>query len=249
MQGPAYKGNLFYDGETQFSKEQWHVSYAKSPTIGATSPLVGKWIGFKFVVYNIVTNDGKHAVKLENWIDANADGKNWKKLYEGGDSGKWGRSGAECEVKADQIITWGGPIATFRWDFARDVDFRNLRCKRNYGDNVTQDIHYFTGSSTSSNVPKFGHSNESSSAGQGERTLQSGTLGNKFANSNLVNRSFAINHVPSHDHNNRNNKTSGELYDQQRVSSGTNVFVLWVQGDEDNTDLYLKISRMGSCIW
>ena len=32
---------------------------------GATSPLVGKWIGFKFVVYNIVTNDGKHAVKLE----------------------------------------------------------------------------------------------------------------------------------------------------------------------------------------
>ena len=244
-QGSAYKGNLFYDGETQFSKEQWHVSYAKSPTIAATSPLVGKWIGFKFVVYNIVTNDGKPAVKLENWIDANADGKNWEKVYEGGDSGKWGRSGAECEVKADQIITWGGPIATFRWDFARDVDFRNLSVREITGDNVTQDIHYFTGSSTSSNVPKFGHSNESSSAGQGESTLQSGTLGNKFANSNLVNRSFAINHVPSHDHNNRNNETSGEFYDQQRVSSGTNVFVLWVQGDEDNTDLYLKISRDG----
>ena len=76
-QGSAYKGNLFYHGETQFSKEQWHVSYAKSPTIAATSPLSGKWIGFKFVVYNFVTNDGKPAVKLENWIDANADGKNW----------------------------------------------------------------------------------------------------------------------------------------------------------------------------
>ena len=46
-------------------------------------------------------------------------------------------------------------------------------------------------------------------------------------------------------HNNRNNETSGEFYDQQQVSSGTNVFVLWVQGDEDNTDLYLKISRDG----
>ena len=78
-QGSAYKGNLFYHGETQFSKEQWHVSYAKSPTIKATNPLSGKWIGFKFVVYNFVTDTGKPAVKLENWIDANADGKNWVK--------------------------------------------------------------------------------------------------------------------------------------------------------------------------
>ena len=244
-QGSSYKGNLFYHGETQFSKEQWHVSYAKSPTIAATSPLSGKWIGFKFVVYNFVTNDGKPAVKLENWIDANADGKNWQKVYEGGDSGKWGRSGAECQVKADQIITWGGPIASFRWDFARDVDFRNLSVREITGDNVTQGIHYFTGSSTSSNVPKFGHSNESSTAGQGENTLLSGALGNKFADSNLVNRSFALNHPPSPNSNNQNNEASGESYDQQQVSSGNNVYVLWVQGDEDNTDLYLKISRDG----
>jgi hypothetical protein len=27
----------------------------------------------------------------------------------------------ECSVKKDQIITWGGPIATFRWDDATDV--------------------------------------------------------------------------------------------------------------------------------
>ena len=26
--------------------------------------------------------------------------------------------------KRDQIITWGGPIATFRWDNAKDVDFK-----------------------------------------------------------------------------------------------------------------------------
>jgi hypothetical protein len=244
-QGSSYKGNLFYHGETQFSKEQWHVSYAKSPTIAATSLLSGKWIGFKFVVYNFMTNDGKPAVKLENWIDANADGKNWEKVYEGGDSGKWGRSGAECQVKADQIITWGGPIASFRWDFARDVDFRNLSVREITGDNVTQGIHYFTGSSTSSNVPKLGHSNESSTAGQDENTLPAGALGNKFADSNLVNRSFALNLSPSPNSNNPNNEASGESFDQQQVSSGTNVYVLWVQGDEDNTDLYLKVSRDG----
>ena len=136
-QGSAYKGNLFYHGETQFSKEQWHVSYAKSPTINATNPLSGKWIGFKFVMYNFVTDNGKPAVKLENWIDPNADGKNWVKVYEGGDAGKWGRSGAECQVKADQILTWGGPIATFRWDFAQDVDFRNLSVREITGDNGT----------------------------------------------------------------------------------------------------------------
>ena len=28
--------------------------------------------------------------------------------------------------KKDQIITWGDPIATFRWDDARDVDFKFL---------------------------------------------------------------------------------------------------------------------------
>jgi hypothetical protein len=26
----------------------------------------------------------------------------------------------------DQLITWGSPVATFRWDHTADVDFRNL---------------------------------------------------------------------------------------------------------------------------
>ena len=29
-------------------------------------------------------------------------------------------------VKKNQIISWGGPIATFRWDYADDVDFKNF---------------------------------------------------------------------------------------------------------------------------
>ena len=42
------------------------------------------------------------------------------------DSGDWGKEGKECNGKKDQIITWGGPIATFRWDGATDVDFKFL---------------------------------------------------------------------------------------------------------------------------
>ena len=245
-QGSAYKGNLFYHGETQFSKEQWHVSYAKSPTIKATNSLSGKWIGFKFVVYNFVTDTGKPAVKLENWIDANADGKNWVRVYEGGDAGKWGRSGEECQVKADQILTWGGPIATFRWDFAQDVDFRDLSVREITGDNETTGaINYFTGTSTSSNVPKLGNSITSTAGVAGENLLLSGYVGNKFASDNLVNRSLAIDIPSSPNSNNGDNKANGESYERQQVSSGTDVYVIWVQGDEDNTDLYLKISRDG----
>lgn len=63
---------------------------------------------------------------MENWVDQNNDG-NWVKVFETVDAGGWGSEGtAGCGGQADQIITWGGPIATFRWDSATDVDFKNL---------------------------------------------------------------------------------------------------------------------------
>jgi hypothetical protein len=42
------------------------------------------------------------------------------------DNGGWGSEGSECGGKPDQILTWGGPVATFRWDGATDVDIRNF---------------------------------------------------------------------------------------------------------------------------
>lgn len=62
---------------------------------------------------------------MENWVDQNNDG-NWVKVFETVDAGGWGREGIGCGGQADQIITQGGPIATFRWDSATDVDFKNL---------------------------------------------------------------------------------------------------------------------------
>ncbi len=123
-EGTGYKGGLYYSGKTRFAKEQWHVSYAFSPTIPAVSSIEDRWVGFKYVVYN-VQEDGRTVVKMENWIDNNNDG-NWVKIYDYKDSGGWGSDATRCGGDPDQIITWGGPIATFRWDSATSVDIKNL---------------------------------------------------------------------------------------------------------------------------
>jgi hypothetical protein len=128
-EGTAYKGNLYYSGNSDFGKEQWHENgFVSTDTkINVTSLLKGKWIGFKFVIYNLPPiKNGTMSVKLENWINENADGKTWKKVDDKIDNGGWGKDGGRCGGRPDQIITWGGPIVTFRWDGANDVDIRNF---------------------------------------------------------------------------------------------------------------------------
>src|SRR5678815_107913 len=78
----------------------------------------------KVIMYNIVQN-GKTAVKLELWVDK-SNNNNWIKATEKIDKGGWGNNGMECGGKPDQIITWGGPIAAFRWDGATDVDIKKF---------------------------------------------------------------------------------------------------------------------------
>jgi hypothetical protein len=124
-EGTAYKGDLYYSGKTRFAKEQWHSGgYSFTSTKQAMDSLKGKWVGFKFVMYNFV-KDGKTMVKLENWVDK-TNSNNWVKVDERIDSGGWGSEGDTCGGSPDQIISWGGPIATFRWDSATNVDFKNL---------------------------------------------------------------------------------------------------------------------------
>ncbi len=87
------KGNLFYSGDDlRFAKEQWHISYEfteKKKAATVSSLIEGKWIGYKFVVYNIEENDDndgknnndgkKTVVKTENWLDMDNTGKDWVK--------------------------------------------------------------------------------------------------------------------------------------------------------------------------
>ncbi|HYX49766.1 MAG TPA: hypothetical protein VE843_08485, partial [Ktedonobacteraceae bacterium] len=115
---------LWGNGNVRWEKEQWHVHivstpYRPSPAIGAH-----KWIGFKAVMYNIQQN-GKTVVKLEMWEDPNND-NHWVRAYDLTDAGGWGDGGQTCGGSPDQIITWGGPMVLFRWDYATDVDVKNF---------------------------------------------------------------------------------------------------------------------------
>jgi hypothetical protein len=124
-EGVAYKGGLYYNGETRWAKEQWHSGgYVFSEHQKSMGPLNGKWVGFKTIMYNI-QEGGKTVVKLEMWLDKDNNNQ-WTKVNERVDNGGWGNNGGECGGDPDQIITWGGPIATFRWDSASDVDIKNF---------------------------------------------------------------------------------------------------------------------------
>jgi hypothetical protein len=123
-EGTAYKGQLYYSGKTRFAKEQWFVSYVFSPYKQSMGSMNGKWVGFKTAMYNVEKN-GHLAVKLEIWLDKSNDG-NWQKVYDYIDDGGWGNDGQNCGGKPDQIISWGGPLAAFRWDNAEDVDIKDF---------------------------------------------------------------------------------------------------------------------------
>ncbi len=123
-EGSSMKGDVFFSGKVRFAKEQWHVSYVFTSLKTPTGSIEDKWIGIKFIVYNFVENN-KVVVKTELWLDTNNNG-NFVKVDENVDRGGWGTEGTECGGAPDQIISWGGPITTFRWDTATDVDFKNL---------------------------------------------------------------------------------------------------------------------------
>jgi hypothetical protein len=131
--GSDYKLRLHFDGSVTFDKEEWHVHYSEQPK-SAQMPdhkideglgnLTNKWIGLKSVVYNIEQN-GTSYPKLEMWIDQN-NNNTWKKIHEYMDKGGWGSTMSRCGGAPDQLITWGSPVVTFRWDDTANVDFRNL---------------------------------------------------------------------------------------------------------------------------
>ena len=123
-EGSSMKGDVFFSGKVRFAKEQWHVSYVFTNLKTPTGSIEDKWVGIKFIVYNFLENN-KVVVKMELWLDTNNNG-NFIKVDENVDRGSWGTEGVECGGAPDQIISWGGPITTFRWDTATDVDFKNL---------------------------------------------------------------------------------------------------------------------------
>jgi hypothetical protein len=125
-EGSSIKGDLFYNGNVRFAKEQWHVSYVFRPTTTATTDIEDRWVGFKTMMWNTIQSGGRF-MQMELWMDENLDGLQngpWERVYQTSDTGGFGDEGGECGGAPDQIITWGGPIASFRWDGATDVHIK-----------------------------------------------------------------------------------------------------------------------------
>ena len=119
--GSSYKNKIYFNGTSNFNKEQTHPFSWKSPHIKhGFGNLKDHWFRFKTIFYNFPTG----YVKLENWLDP-LDNNNWTKIGQYIDQGGWGKNGTKCGGKSDQIITWGSPMVTFRWDNI-SIDFRNL---------------------------------------------------------------------------------------------------------------------------
>ncbi|MBO9662942.1 hypothetical protein [Dokdonella sp.] len=121
-EGVAYKGDLKFSGRVRFAKEPWHVNYYFRPGDGvpATRSILGRWVGFKTVMYD--TDAGVH---LELWVDGEGDG-HWTQALATDDVGGWGSDEVYCNAPEAIPITWGGPLATFRWDNVRKISFKHL---------------------------------------------------------------------------------------------------------------------------
>lgn len=111
--GCAYKARLirtkggtsnFVPPGVSFTKEIAHDAYTSSRTNPSPAQFLekcgpkGKWIGTKFILYNMTNANGRGRVKLEFWtdedgMDRNGDfvstRQNWRKLGETIDNGGW----------------------------------------------------------------------------------------------------------------------------------------------------------------
>ncbi|HJU79464.1 MAG TPA: hypothetical protein VJ599_07880 [Nitrososphaeraceae archaeon] len=135
-EGTALKGGIDVNGTVSWVKEIWHTGgYTnKRAEAQVTEPIIGRWIGWKVVVYNM-NNDT--AVKMESYLD-NRVNNHWLKVSDLIDNGGWYANepdplfyAANCGKAKDHIIINGGPLAIFRsdnmtWNF-RDLSVREIQ--------------------------------------------------------------------------------------------------------------------------
>jgi hypothetical protein len=132
--GTSMIGLLHADGSIGWKKEIWHTggySDEKSRIKVTSEPVLGRWVGWKVVIYNV---HNETAVKMESYLD-NLNTNYWVKASEIIDDGGWYASSsdeefysANCGRPKDFIITNGGPLVTFRSDNLV-WDFKNLSVK------------------------------------------------------------------------------------------------------------------------
>ncbi|HZA64107.1 MAG TPA: hypothetical protein VE573_14625 [Nitrososphaeraceae archaeon] len=128
--GTSYTGTIDIDGNVRWKKEIWHTGgYTDERAVEkVTDSIIGRWIGWKVIMYNI---DNNSVVKLESYID-DKNNNEWRKVTDLIDDGRWYANSSDeefysvdCGRPKDHIITNGGQIVTFRSD-NMIWDFKNL---------------------------------------------------------------------------------------------------------------------------
>lgn len=136
--GSFYMGELAMDGRFRWVKGQYHLSYESKDWISASSVGLGTnlitrqnptaWFGLKIVMNNEDIGDGQQGVRLWAYVDKQNNNK-WTLITASDilDNGGWGKDGEYCQGNKDQIITWGGPLASFRLEGgASQILFKKL---------------------------------------------------------------------------------------------------------------------------
>ncbi|MFZ0265855.1 MAG: hypothetical protein WAL42_12295, partial [Nitrososphaeraceae archaeon] len=121
-EGTGLIGGIHTDGTVEWKKE---ILFREGYTDGrdkakvVVDPIIGRWIGWKVVMYNTNNNS---AVKMESYID-NKDTNYWVQVTNLTDNGGWSAKSSDekfystnCNKPKDYILTNGGPIVTFRSD-------------------------------------------------------------------------------------------------------------------------------------
>lgn len=124
-EGTSLKGGIAVDGTISWVKEIWHTGgYTdERGKKKVTESILGKWIGWKIVIYNInEKSTNRTIVKMESYVDDKAENK-WVKVAEEVDRGGWEASSsdsvfysANCGRPKDFVITNPDKVAAFRSD-------------------------------------------------------------------------------------------------------------------------------------
>jgi hypothetical protein len=123
----GYYGMLSAEGDAFFKKKTYHHGggYTGRTAVAENviSELQDRWIGMKFIAYEVGNGD----VKLELWVDDGDETNNWKKVTEYIDDGGWETDESHCDRPKDYIID-SGTRASFRVDNS-EFEFKKLSVK------------------------------------------------------------------------------------------------------------------------
>ncbi len=124
-EGTGYAVTLYPDGKVSCEVRQWYPGGITTldTNQAASGDIEGKWIGFVVCIYN---NESDSNVNIEAFIDENINNQ-YQSACIATDTGM-GTFGERCGVNANQVITWGGPLAVVSviGDVETNVDVRYL---------------------------------------------------------------------------------------------------------------------------